>query len=267
MGTSAKRRNKLRTRSSGQFGRWTAAAVALVRAIDPHRGDAPRYILSTGEARPFFRLGAGVGGCTSPDMSDVLRPVIADGWHGRGFTCIVRPGLLRTFEAFVGAVLHEYAHHLVDGPVARQLVLRAGADIIPDIGQRWDRQLAELPARPLPRIVSASPSLELCQNHGAAFIRACLHISWRSRLLWPGGVPEIVRPCPPLADPLFYGELLGDEPQQRREDDLAEVLAGPAPGEFEAFAAEDMRRVKRLIASGARRPRFVHDAIPAPGGR
>lgn len=228
---------------------WQAYAERVCRTVSP--GDF--------EGRPFYAIDGDrlpcqhrpVAGYTGVFLSAVLKPhlMAAGAWRGCGFACVAFPSRAvpaYDAEACIAIVLHEAAHWLSNG-IAAALATAEHHEQLPDLLEA----LAEYAAPDTPsELPDTAPAVEPWQSHELPFIRAGVHLLWRS--LDCGFVH--VRPdlaC--IAGPLyglshwssylvaFEGELV-----TRRGESISAIAASELPPEaLELFAADKARHLAR----------------------
>lgn len=207
-------------------------AEQLARAIIPDLRGLPLYVIvpRAGTLVTAEMLGRARGAFYS-GLSDVLRPDLesAGKWQGPG------PAIVTDDADDVGLVLHELGHWL-DVPLPSEPL------DYPAFMAANERMHAELEApAPVP------PAL---WSHGDRFHRICCHLWYRaSRMIGhPVRIAELCfgsdyRGLESLSAPGHYVQSLWDELQTRRGWAIRDVLALPAPDEFNQLWSADLARM------------------------
>ena len=220
---------------------WSDCYVAWLRGFAPELGGEPFYFRSQGEIDPQWHEKNAVA-WTHANLDLKLRPgLIEHGqWQGRGVTVVFNP---RYFELphnlKNGYVLHEMAHVIADwfdpwrrpeeefSSAERQFLEPGGRE---RLIAEWAPEIAKLPGGIETLALAAAGGVDEKLTHGAAFVRAGLHLWSRSGRVadihdlvlcrW-GYVRSDVLPCL---------EALGDELQ--RTDSLLDIIREPMPAAF-----------------------------------
>ena len=218
---------------------WKAEAAELVRLADP-AAKGPIYLLSVRQAAAIYKPNPSVFGFTGLLLCHRLHRAIGRKWAGPGFCAVIDIERAVSRVQSLGAVLHEYAHHVVG---------------------RWEPHLAmiaefrlEGAVLPRRRPGQARRRVEPCGRgdydamHGPRFYRLAAHLAHRMWRLWAGGFLDIVGPFRKsrLYEPLAYRAALGDEPARGSTESLASIDASNPPAAFAELVREDQARLEAI---------------------
>lgn len=208
---------------------WKEDGADLIWWADPSRDD-PTYLVDAAECRHLFTLGQGVGGFTSPVLSEQLREVIGRAWMGPGFAAVVDPSRFASSTELIAAALHEFCHGVL---------FSAGIDLVGPPGRK--------PAHP-PYLISFRPAEgPPWLYHGWPFLRIACHVAHRVKFRSPIDTWDLVQEVYDLANVLAYQAALGKEPQRRYREPLAAIAASDPPAEFREFAEWDLHRARKAL--------------------
>jgi hypothetical protein len=204
----------------------------LVLTVAPELAGAPLYVVNRPANHPAT---GGIEAYTRPGIItwDVRDALIEQGaWRGPGSTIVFCQGVDRS-QALAVAV-HEAAHLLpmqaLPPDVEPTDAMRAGqhAGIAMTLSQAIDESAVE------PRWVN---------DHGAAFVRNCLHLHHRA---WLAGYEICLHKMAcggwryDLSDGWRYKFAIADEPKRLEAATFAEIASTPAPGAFTALFQNDV---------------------------
>jgi hypothetical protein len=246
---------------------------SLCRQIAPRElSDRPIYTVWSSS---LVDVASGtVGGCVEPNLDLIARESIGDRWQGRGPAIMLNDHRLWylaakaessreighldarikfRFEQICRAIaVHEFGHIAEDG-FSRPEVTAP---------ERWmQKPLMQFKVflRTTETVLPPKEKAADQKSHGAAFIRAALHVNHRAMKALDRSNPVAAMEL--LLDRDFltldleqyglsacfkYARALGDEPERMEAATFAEILARPAPAAFtELFNADDQARRKR----------------------
>lgn len=233
---------------------WTETAADLCRAIcSPDLADCEVTLLDAdADASAARILPANVCGFTSTLLPLVCRaPQVPKRMAtGREFASVIapsrlwptplRPDVLRFVT--ICAALHELAHHVETLAFLRHVERSFGYSPVVDSVLSHDA---------LVECLSATMPAPLAPwfAHEAGFIRAAIHVSHRAQLHgFINGTPTnltIAGNRYGLSPVGRYCEALGDEPQRRQEEPIAEILLTNSPIEFDALFTSDTQQIAK----------------------
>jgi hypothetical protein len=150
-------------------------------------------------------------------------------WHGRGFACVIAEDRCDSERVAVGMVLHEAGHALARAwDYSNAEPLRADQLLFDSL---------TCAAAVADESKTAPPDCEPFAGHDAAWIRCCAHLTYRARSLGvPLGLADVADTASYGLSPCRDFELaLGDEPARCAAMSFRELLATPAPEEFECL--------------------------------
>jgi hypothetical protein len=217
---------------------WKAEAAELVRSADPG-ASGPIYLLSVQQAAAVYEPDRNIFGFTGLLLCYRLRRAIGRKWQGPGFCAVIDIESGAPRVQWLGAVLHEYAHHVIG---------------------RWESHLATIAEFRLEREVlpRRRPGQVLRKRrvesgkydamHGPRFYRLAAHLAHRTWRLFSGGFTDITGPFreSQLWEPLAYRAALGGEPARRAAEPLNAIDASDPPAAFAELVREDAARVKTI---------------------
>jgi hypothetical protein len=202
---------------------WTEQAIDLLREIAPDDLDGvPVYVIDFRQVatyEPRLRFGS-CEAWTGP-LADLL---VADflhrsgRWKGRGFATVIHGDRLPTWQARMGAAVHELSHFLETpqtpaSELSESELLRHAVAFLRATPQAWSdpSQQAQPPAKTLPP----------WHDHGSRFVRSAAILAHRTERLIESIRPRMVR---------FSRDYLGQKfTEQTFVDSLGEAVEDPRP--------------------------------------
>lgn len=205
--------------------------LAMLRAVDP-ASTAPLYLIDAAERGSGVRLAEGISGCTGPALWAAVRDAIGDAWRGPGCCIVVDTTRIQPLN-LPGVVLHEYAHHLLQG----EPVLALLAGMTQTARGELVRELVA--ANPAPSVTIECPAhARPWHNHGPEFVRVLVHLQRRAaRAGWLATGLEMYPHAGYLLPSQWdFGLALGDEPDVLIGLPMVDVAKATPPAEFTAFS-------------------------------
>jgi hypothetical protein len=215
---------------------WTEQAVNLLREIaadDLNR--TPVYVIDFAEVatyEPRLRFGS-CEAWTGP-LADLL---VADflhrsgRWQGRGFATVIHGDRLPTWQARMGAAVHELAHYLETpqtpaNELSETEVLKHAVAFLKAVPQAWSdpSQQAQPPATTLPP----------WHDHGSRFVRSAAILAHRTERLIESIRPRMVRFSRAYLGPKFTETMFVDALDEQASDPrpIRKILEDSPPKEF-----------------------------------
>lgn len=209
---------------------WKPFASMVLDLVEPSLRDQPKYLVADHEVGELActRLERAY---TSRVLDLQLAPKLSS-WQGRSFATVVRTHDHKTLMDIGATVIHELAHWLdFKGPIGGHTNLgeiettsAALARMVESVSRSTKTTTDAKPKRSAP-----------WANHGARFVRAACHASWRMHRAVKSFDVRAVRFSSP-----YYGsfgewqfiESLKSELVSRQNDSIRDILESNAPSTF-----------------------------------
>lgn len=227
---------------------WKPFASMVLDLVEPSLRDQPKYLVADHEVGELActRLERAY---TSRVLDLQLAPKLSS-WQGRSFATVVRTHDHKTLMDIGATVIHELCHWLdFKGPIGGH----TNASEIQETSAALAR-MVESVSRSTKTTTDAKPKPSApWANHGARFVRAACHASWRMHRAVQSFNVGAVRFSTPYYGKQFgewqFIESLKSELVSRQNDSIRDILESNAPSTFTKlwqFAARSDRANKPI---------------------